>query len=1017
MSGIVRIASWKGEPRASVVFVHGLGGHVYRTWRRGADDATFWPLWLAQDVEGLAVYSLAYEAPASNWLGTAMPLQDRAVNILEVLLTEPGLRSGPVIFICHSLGGLIVKKMLLNLQAQAARRREAGDLLERVTHIVFAATPHTGSAQATWLDRLRFLAWPTSVASSLVANDPALRDINVTYRGMADDRKGLLRHCIFYETRGTSAGMIVDEASADPGLPGDPPVPIDADHVGIVKPRDRSSLLYQRVRQAIELIPPGAKHRRGLEMSKLPVVRSDQPRNVVPKLIRLAALGAVALIAFRGVQALLVPPLDVRTIQSPLVDQLAEKDRQIAKLLAVLDSQRSTPAPPGADQQLKKAVIAIDDGAKTDSRYAQALDLLKAGKPSEAEPLLKAVAEDKARSAENSARDAAADYRNLASVAAVSDPARAREYFGQAARLDPSNLEGVYWNGAYQLEAGHLEAARAAFERVVGAGGSSDRHLMIWAKHGLGDILIERGDLPGALRSYRDGLSIAQASAGSDSANLDAQRDLSASFDRVGEVQVAQGDLPGALGSYGDGLSIAKKLAQADPANGNWQRDLTVFLDRIGDVQLAQGDLPGALTSYRDGFAIADKLTKSDPGHAGWQRDLSQSFQRIGDVQVAQGDLAGALKSYRDNFAIADRLAQSDPGNADRQRDLTLPLERIGDVQLAQGDLAGAFKSYGGSLSIADRLARSDPGNAGWQHDLTVPLQKTGDVQLAQGDLAGALKSYGDGLAIADRLARSDPSNADWQRDRTVSLERIGDVRLAQGDLPGALKSYRDGLSIRDDLSKASPGNAGWRRDLAVLLSKIGDVEVAEGDLARALKSYSDSLSVRDKLAKLDPGNSGWQRDVSASLSRIGNVRVAQGDLAGALGSYKDGLSIADRLAKSDPGNAGWQRDLSVSLNKVGDVQMAQGDVPGAIKTYGDGFRIRDRLAKSDPGNPGGQQDLSVSLEKLAAALRNTDKAKALDLLRQGRDVIFHLTERAPENAIWKRDLDRFDTQIDELTH
>ena len=56
-----------------------------------------------------AVYSLAYEAPASNWLGTSMPLQDRAVNIFEVLLTEPGLRTGPVIFVCHSLGGLIVK--------------------------------------------------------------------------------------------------------------------------------------------------------------------------------------------------------------------------------------------------------------------------------------------------------------------------------------------------------------------------------------------------------------------------------------------------------------------------------------------------------------------------------------------------------------------------------------------------------------------------------------------------------------------------------------------------------------------------------------------------------------------------------------------------------------------------------------------------------------------------------------------------------------------------------------------
>jgi len=37
----------------------------------------------------LTVYPLAYEAPASNWLGTAMPLQDRAVNVPEILLGIP----------------------------------------------------------------------------------------------------------------------------------------------------------------------------------------------------------------------------------------------------------------------------------------------------------------------------------------------------------------------------------------------------------------------------------------------------------------------------------------------------------------------------------------------------------------------------------------------------------------------------------------------------------------------------------------------------------------------------------------------------------------------------------------------------------------------------------------------------------------------------------------------------------------------------------------------------------------
>src|SRR6476659_11012472 len=70
VSRLIKVAAWKGKPHTNVIFVHGLGGHVYGTWRRGVDDGTFWPLWLAQDLEGIAVYSLAYDAPASNWLGT-----------------------------------------------------------------------------------------------------------------------------------------------------------------------------------------------------------------------------------------------------------------------------------------------------------------------------------------------------------------------------------------------------------------------------------------------------------------------------------------------------------------------------------------------------------------------------------------------------------------------------------------------------------------------------------------------------------------------------------------------------------------------------------------------------------------------------------------------------------------------------------------------------------------------------------------------------------------------------------
>jgi hypothetical protein len=40
---------------------------------------------------------------------------------------------------------------------------------------------------------------------------------------------------------------------------------------------------------------------------------------------------------------------------------------------------------------------------------------------------------------------------------------------------------------------------------------------------------------------------------------------------------------------------------------------------------------------------------------------------------------------------------------------------------------------------------------------------------------------------------------------------------------------------------------------------------------------------------------------------------------------------------------------------------------------------------------------------------------KALDLLRQGREIVARLTKLSPDNAEWKQDLAGFDAQISAL--
>src|SRR5215471_1548568 len=103
MADLYCLSNSRGALKAHVIFLHGLGGHPYQTWQANTrDEKSLWPRWLAEDIDGLAVWSVGYEAPVSRWTGTAMHLVDRAENILGGrLLTRPELRTGRFILIGH----------------------------------------------------------------------------------------------------------------------------------------------------------------------------------------------------------------------------------------------------------------------------------------------------------------------------------------------------------------------------------------------------------------------------------------------------------------------------------------------------------------------------------------------------------------------------------------------------------------------------------------------------------------------------------------------------------------------------------------------------------------------------------------------------------------------------------------------------------------------------------------------------------------------------------------------------
>jgi triacylglycerol esterase/lipase EstA (alpha/beta hydrolase family) len=160
---LVPSANNPSSATVDVVFVHGLAGDPIATWQRdSADPATYWPDWVVQDITNVAVWNLGY--PADNFGGAnanAMALEDRAKSAIEYLRSS-GLGKRPLIFVAHSLGGLLVKQLLRTGYDEVDKQWLA--FAQAVRGVIFLATPHTGSDLAKVARTLRDLQCSTRFA-------------------------------------------------------------------------------------------------------------------------------------------------------------------------------------------------------------------------------------------------------------------------------------------------------------------------------------------------------------------------------------------------------------------------------------------------------------------------------------------------------------------------------------------------------------------------------------------------------------------------------------------------------------------------------------------------------------------------------------------------------------------------------------------------------------------------------------------------------------------------------------
>ena len=248
----------------AIVFVHGLGGDLIDTWRhesRSPDDC--WPHWLGHDT-GCDVWVLGYDAALSALSEQAMALPDQGDQVADLLATEPGLRAKRLVMIGHSMGGLVVKTLLINGRTKGDRRIE--QMVARICAIAFVATPHNGARLASLAKALAWVLRTNVQVDNMSLHDAHLRGLNQQFQNAVQEQAISVR--AFAERRGVPVGIaigkwrirtgmslqVVDVSSADPGLPGVTTVPMAGDHFSVCKPANKGEHIHKSLCDFIEAL-------------------------------------------------------------------------------------------------------------------------------------------------------------------------------------------------------------------------------------------------------------------------------------------------------------------------------------------------------------------------------------------------------------------------------------------------------------------------------------------------------------------------------------------------------------------------------------------------------------------------------------------------------------------------------------------------------------------------------------------------------------------------------------------
>jgi hypothetical protein len=248
-SGATMQGKWMRRPQgaaASAVFVHGILSSGETCWQH--DNGSYWPELLKNEPElgSLGIYVFTYE---TGIFSGSYRLSDIVDALKEHMGLDGVLKSNRLVFVCHSMGGIVVRKYIVERAAELIGSGKEIDLF-------LVASPSLGASYADWLSPLaQLFGHAQADALRFVRSNNWLMDLDKEFVNLKEGGKLKIKgkelvEDKFVYLKGFWRRQVVEPFSGARYFGEQYKVP-ESDHFSIAKPKDENADQHRLLRQFI----------------------------------------------------------------------------------------------------------------------------------------------------------------------------------------------------------------------------------------------------------------------------------------------------------------------------------------------------------------------------------------------------------------------------------------------------------------------------------------------------------------------------------------------------------------------------------------------------------------------------------------------------------------------------------------------------------------------------------------------------------------------------------------------